>query len=216
MLFRSIIVGALVLRRGTILEPAAPPAPEPPVEQVHKPAIPSVQEIDKTAKTETEVSAPKKINMHNVLSAARGWGPIHTSWYGKEAPDFTMTDINGKEHKLSDYQGRDVMIIFWATWCMPCVIEVPHLISLRNAMGEDELAMLAISNERPGTVKKFTAARKINYTVLLDNRRMPRPYSSITGLQSTFFIDAEGKIKLITEGLISLGEIKAILRAEWP
>ncbi len=148
----AIIVGALVLRRGTILEPAALPAPEPPVEHEHKPAVPSIQEIDKTVKTETGVSAPAKISLHNVLSAARTWGPIHTSWYGKEAPDFTMTDINGKEHKLSDYRGRDVMIIFWATWCMPCVIEVPHLISLRNAIGEDELAMLAISNERPGRV----------------------------------------------------------------
>jgi len=150
-----------------------------------------------------------------IIKNARSWGPAYQSWLGKMAPDFTLTDITGKQHKLSDYRGKDVMIIFWATWCRPCLIEMPHLIALRNTIGEDKLAMLAISNERPALVENFAAQKKINYTVFSsDPRAMPAPFSRIKGIPCSFFIGPEGKIKLATEGLLSLGEMKAILQAD--
>jgi thiol-disulfide isomerase/thioredoxin len=75
----------------------------------------------------------------------RGWGPIYPNWYGKEAPDFNVTDITGKQHTLSQYRGKNVMLIFWATWCNPCIQEIPDLIKLRKTYSEDKLAMLGIS-----------------------------------------------------------------------
>lgn len=155
-----------------------------------------------------------KISLNNIIKAARTWGPAYTSWSGRTAPDFTSTDIVGKQHKLSDYRGKNVMIIFWATWCRPCLMEIPHLIELRNTISEDKLAMLAISNENPALVKKFVANRKIDYTVLLNPADIPAPYSMVGSIPSSFFIDAEGKIKLGTVGVLSLDEIKAILQAE--
>ena len=82
-------------------------------------------------------------DMEAIVRKARNWGPAFLDWYGKAAPDFTLKDINGKEHSLSQYNGRDVMLIFWATWCGPCVMEVPHLKELRQTVSEDKLAMLA-------------------------------------------------------------------------
>ncbi|UCE99326.1 MAG: TlpA family protein disulfide reductase [Planctomycetota bacterium] len=162
-----------------------------------------------------------KLSINNVIRAARSWGPVYTSWYGQKAPDFKLVDINGKEHRLSDYVGRDVMIIFWATWCGPCLIEIPHLIELRKTVEEDKLAMLAISYKTimpPNTTKmvqRLVERQKINYTVFsVDINDMPVPYNQIKGIPSSFFIDREGKIKLATEGLLSLGAIKAILAAE--
>ena len=73
--------------------------------------------------------------------------------------------------------------------------------------------MLAISNEKLTLVKKFVAEGKINYTVLTDPGALPGPYNAINAIPSSFFIDPEGKIKLATSGLISLGEIKAIIQA---
>ena len=153
-------------------------------------------------------------SLEQIISAARTWEPSFKSWNGKPAPDFTLSDIEGKEHKLSDYKGKDVLIVLWATWCPPCRMEIPHLIELRNTKSKDNLAMLAITNERPDVVKKFVAQAKMNYTILLDPGVLPAPYNSVRGIPSGFFIDSEGKIKLATTGLVSLDEIKAILQAE--
>jgi peroxiredoxin len=183
---------------------------------------PVVEKPPKNVKPEVAVPAgPKKIHLTDVIKAARKWRPAYTHWVGETALDFTLTDINGKQHKLSDYRGKDVLITFWATWCSPCKVEVPHLVALRNLISEDKLAILAISytsilpRETPEKVKAFVKQNKINYTVFsVDRRTMPTPFRRITGIPCSFFIDPQGRIKLATEGLVSLGETKAILQAE--
>lgn len=166
----------------------------------------------KNADSDTE----RKLSMHDVIRNANGWGPVYQRWYGKQAPDFALTDLNGKTHKLSDYRGKNVMLVFWATWCPPCIVEVPHLIALRDMVSKDKLAILAISNEHQNLVKKFVKKKKMNYTVFSGNAgHIPAPYNTINSLPSSFFIDSEGKIKIATSGMMSLGDTKAILRAEW-
>jgi peroxiredoxin len=164
-------------------------------------------------------AATPKASLSDVIKTARGWMPVYRSWYHKPAPDFVLTDLKGSVHKLSDYHGRDVLLIFWATWCPPCQMEAPHLVELRRTISEEKLAMLAISNEKTDVVEKFVAQRGINYTVLLDRGNMPEPFGfmriySTVGVPCSFFIDREGKIKLATAGLLSLNAISAILQAE--
>jgi peroxiredoxin len=178
----------------------------------------TLQKADIIASTK----ASPKTNLSDIVRAARMWGPAYSFSFGQEAPDFSLTDINGKQHKLSDYRGKDVMIIFWATWCGPCRAEVPELITLRNSIGEDKLAILAISYqskyplETAEKVENFVEQNKVNYTVFsVDSAAMPFLFSHVSGIPCSFFINPEGKIKLATEGLLSLGEIKAILGAEY-
>jgi peroxiredoxin len=197
--------------------------PEEPTQTKHYPeqakSEPVAKNISESAKTAANVSAVPKVRLYDVIKAARTWQPVYTSLYRKPAPDFTLTDLTGKEHKLSDYRGKDVLLIFWATWCPPCRMEVPDLSELRRTVSEDKLAMLAISNERPDVVKKFVADQMINYTIFLDKGNMPAPFGFMriyrtTGVPCSFFINAEGKIKLAASGLLSLDEIKAVLQAE--
>ena len=204
----AIVLIAAVMVTGCKKQPAELTQSEPPTE--------STGEL---TKTDTEPAASPKMSLNDVIKAARTWGPAYQSWYGKTAPDFTLTDITGKQHRLSDYRGKDVILVFWATWCPPCRVEIPHLIELRKTVGEDKLVMLAISNEKPDLVKGFVAKQRINYTVLLDKGNMPEPFGVMriyrtTGIPGSFFINPEGKIKLATAGLISLDETKAILQAE--
>ena len=228
----TIIFAATLTLQGCKKQPAEQahtehnnnkPSPSAPVvESPGKPASPKTDIIvSPKPSLKTSLKTSPKTSLNDVIRAAKTWAPAYTYWVGKMAPDFTLTDINGKQHTLSDYRGKNVMIIFWATWCGPCKAEVPHLIALRNLIGEDKLAMLAvsyISTFPPETTKKvtdFVEQNKINSTVFsIDGSTMPLPFSRITGIPCSFFIDSEGKIKLATEGLLSLGEIKAILQAE--
>jgi cytochrome c biogenesis protein CcmG/thiol:disulfide interchange protein DsbE len=157
-------------------------------------------------------SAP---SLQDIVKSAETWGAAFTSWTGKDAPNLTVEDIESRTHKLSDYRGRDVLVVFWATWCPACNAEIPHLIELRKIFPQEKLAILAISNEQPEHLKHFAAAKKINYSVASsDVGALPAPFSSVTSIPATFFIDRKGVIKLAAEGLVSLEETKAIIQAE--
>ena len=173
-------------------------------------------------KPETNVENPTEgMSLNDVIRNRRYWDTAFTSWYGQVAPDFTLTDIAGKQHKLSDYRGKNVMLIFWATWCGPCIREIPDLVELRKTIGEDKLTMLAISyitTVPPNTteiVKSFVERQNINYPVLSVNKSdVSAPYNQMSGIPCSFFIDPEGKIKLATLGVLSLDTMKAILQAK--
>ena len=149
-----------------------------------------------------------------IISRRSSWNPILGSWYGKAMPDFTVKDILGKTHSLSDYRGRNVVVVMWATWCRPCLQEIPHLVALREIMPADKLAILAISNEPVELVKETAHSNNISYTVISHQGVLPEPFSSIRGYPSAFFIKPDGTLKLVTEGMSYLGEMKAIILAE--
>lgn len=228
----TIMVIAVVILAVVYRQPAEPTAAEAaqkvrkdPQRQYPQQAPGSQSNYETAAPKSHETAAPKSrrtaarknhktASIKDIIRAAGSWRPIYRYWYGRMASDFTLTDINGRRHKLSSYHGKDVLLIFWATWCGPCRVEIPHLIELRKTVSEDELAMLAISNEGTALLKRFVAEQKINYTVLSDASTLPSPYNQVRAIPASFFIDTEGKIKLAVEGMMSLGEIKAVLEAE--
>jgi peroxiredoxin len=151
-------------------------------------------------------------NLEDIINSRKTWNTSFRSWAGKTAHDFAVTDIDGNQHKLSDYKGKNVMVVFWATWCPACNIEIPHLIDLRKTYGEDKLAILAISNEPAGLLKQFATEKGINYKLTTPrNSPLPPPFADVRAIPTTFFIDKNGTIKLAAEGLVSLEESKAIL-----
>ena len=169
----------------------------------------------KLADVNSKPAALAKMRLEDIILQARTWDPAYKSWLGRQAPDFTLSDITGRQHKLSDYRGQNVVIVFWTTWCGPCKAEIPNLIALRNTVSTDNLAILAISSgEQAQRVINFASANRMNYTVLLDNGNLPSPFNKINYIPCSFFVRPDGKIKLAASGLMSLGEIKAIIQAD--
>ncbi|MFC1781543.1 redoxin domain-containing protein [Planctomycetota bacterium] len=126
-------------------------------------------------------------------------------WIGKNAPDFTVTDIKGTKHSLSDYKGKNVLVVFWATWCPACNLEIPHLIELRNMFEKDELAIITISNEDTEDLKEFVAEKQMNYTVTVPGEAaLLNPFAQVTAIPTTFFIDTQGVINDVIVGLVTL------------
>jgi len=194
-IFSIMIILAVLIGAGCKRKPAEPSPPEGPGPAPVKPGP----------------GAEKSLNQ--IIQDAKTWTHAFKQWQGKLAPEFTLSDITGKEHKLSKYRGRSVIINFWATNCGACRLEIPHLIELQNTLGQDKLAILGISNETPELVKGFAAQQKISYTIVAEPGPMPSPFDSVEYTPTNFFIDSQGRIKLASIGLMSADEIKAVLQA---
>ena len=115
----------------------------------------------------------------------------------KEAPDFTLADINGNKKMLSDYKGRVVILDFWATWCPPCRAEVPHFIALYNEYREKGLEIIGVTLDHNAeeVARSFAEENGINYTVLLGDRQVSDLYGGIMSIPTTFVIDKDGLIR---------------------
>ncbi len=111
-----------------------------------------------------------------------------------EAPDFTLVTLKGDTISLSDYKGKVVIIDFWATWCGPCVREIPHYIELQKEYGDSGLVVIGIALDAPERVEKFAEARKLNYPVAIGDKELANRYGGIKFIPTTFVIDQEGRI----------------------
>jgi peroxiredoxin len=157
-----------------------------------------------------------KAGLQTIINgASQRWDAIAKESWGTLAPDFTLTDIEGNPHKLSDYRGKDVILAFWATTHTTCKLQIPPLKELRENYPKDKLAILSISNEPAAVVKGVAAEQGISYTVLLSSGPLASPYREVGQyVPSTLFIDPEGRIKLAIRGVVPAADAKAILLAQ--
>jgi peroxiredoxin len=116
---------------------------------------------------------------------------------GKPAPAFTLQDLNGKSISLSDFRGKVVILDFWATWCPPCVREIPHFIELYEQYKDRGFAMVGISLDHAGisTVKSFVRKYRVNYPILMADGQVGNAYGGIPSIPTTFVIDSAGNIR---------------------
>ena len=115
---------------------------------------------------------------------------------GEVAPDFTVRDIDGNLHKLSDYRGRPVWLNFWASWCPPCRAENPDIQAVYDANRDAGLAVLGIAiGEDSGTVKDYAGRAGLTYTIGLDGGTDIAATYRIVGIPTHFFIDKDGILR---------------------
>jgi cytochrome c biogenesis protein CcmG/thiol:disulfide interchange protein DsbE len=122
---------------------------------------------------------------------------------GKPAPDFSLTDLNDKHYRLSDFRGKVVFLNFWATWCKPCREEMPSMEILSKNFEKDGLVILAVSIDRVTTTKDippFIKGMNLTFPVLVDSwGKTDKPYKRM-GVPETFIIDQQGIIQEIVIG----------------
>jgi peroxiredoxin len=156
-----------------------------------------------------------RVSIQNIVKAANDrWTPAFQEWWEKPAPDFTLTDIDGQTHRLGDYRGRDVVVVFWTTWYATCKKEVQHWKELRSAYPKDKLAILAISSEPTALLKKAAEEQGVNYTLLTTSGNLPAPFDKIETVPSSFFIGADGRFKVAINGMVPATDSKAIVQAQ--
>ena len=122
---------------------------------------------------------------------------------GRPAPDFELIGPDGKPGKLSDYRGKAVVLNFWATWCTPCKIEMPHLARSHTAF-QDKLTVLAVSSEeQQATVQAFLGQNPLPFPILLDQTGDVSRQYRVRGLPTTFFIGPDGMVLEQNRGAFS-------------
>ncbi len=120
-----------------------------------------------------------------------------------QAYDFTLTSIDGKKVKLSDFKGKVVVLDFWATWCAPCREGIPDLIDIQKSYSKDVQVIGITVDENPmKVVPPFAKEYKINYPILIGTDEVYQKYGGIDAIPTTFIISKDGKILKKHIGLV--------------
>ncbi len=122
---------------------------------------------------------------------------------GTPVPEFQFTTADGAVRTLKDYAGKGVVLNFWATWCIPCVAEMPALAKLAALVDPAHVAILPLSSDRAGAaaVQKFFDAQGITgLPILLDQRGDAARAFGSRGIPTTVLIDARGRERARLEG----------------
>ncbi|MGK7346350.1 MAG: peroxiredoxin family protein [Candidatus Nitrospinota bacterium M3_3B_026] len=119
------------------------------------------------------------------------------------APDFTLPSISGGDISLSNLRGKWVFVNFWATWCGPCVVEMPMMNKLHKKLAGKPFEMVAISiDDLPAErVRQFVEEMGLDFTVLLDRDNKTSRMYGIVSIPQTYIIDPEGRIVSKANGM---------------
>ncbi len=115
---------------------------------------------------------------------------------GDPAPDFSLKDRQGKTWVLSQLKGQVVFINFWATWCPPCLEELPSMQKLYTTLPKENFKMLAIlSKDKPALADFLADQKSLTMPILDDSQNQAGSKYSLTGLPETFIIDKQGILR---------------------
>ena len=132
------------------------------------------------------------------------------------APDFNLEDQNGNFIRLSDYKGQVVIVNFWATWCPPCLKEIPDFIALQKAYGNQDFQIIGIALDDEEAVLKYANETGLNYPTMVvetEGIALAKRYGNDIGaLPYTAIINSNGEISNTITGELSKKRAKEILK----
>ena len=136
------------------------------------------------------------------------------SLLNKKAPEFTRKDLNGVNLDLAGFRGKVVLLDFWASWCAPCLVEMPRFAQWQRRYGPQGLQVIGISmDDDPALARKLYARLKLNYPVAMGDEELGHLYGGVLGLPLTFLIDRNGEVRAQFRGEPDLKAIEARLKA---
>ncbi|AWB11059.1 Peroxiredoxin [Thermodesulfobium acidiphilum] len=131
---------------------------------------------------------------------------------GKLAPNFKLKDMAGFEVNLSQYRGKPLLLVFWATWCPHCRVEMPQINKLYKSFKEDVLVFGINEEDEESRILKFMSDYPLSFPILPDkNGEVARLYK-VNSIPAVFFIDPSGVIRNVDVGETSITTIENWLK----
>ena len=131
---------------------------------------------------------------------------------GPEAPDFTLSALQGGDVRLRDLRGKVVLLDFWASWCGPCRRELPVIEKLHRDFQRKGLVVLGINDEDPETSQRFVQANRYSFSTLVDSRREVHRTYKVTAIPTVYVIDRKGRVVVRFVGGRGEPELAAAIR----
>jgi thiol-disulfide isomerase/thioredoxin len=120
-----------------------------------------------------------------------------------ESPPLALNDLGNHSHDLMDYRGQVMLINFWATWCPPCIIEMPSMQRLKDKLTSRPFRILAVNvKESEGTIWKFHKLVKVDFPLLLDRDGQASEDWQVVVYPSSFLVDTRGNIRYQATGML--------------
>jgi thiol-disulfide isomerase/thioredoxin len=126
------------------------------------------------------------------------------SWlFAASAEAFTMVDAKGKTHRLQDYKGKWVLVNFWATWCPPCLEEMPDLQKLHETRKDLVVIGIAMDYKDPQYVVSFAEDLLVTFPIVLGNQKIASQIGRISGLPTTYLYSPQGTLAAQNVGALT-------------
>ena len=129
-----------------------------------------------------------------------------------QAQGFSFKDTAGKIHSLTDYRGKWVLVNFWATWCPPCLEEIPDLVSLYESRKDVMVIGIVMDYRDPKTVLKFVDSLAISYPIVFGNKSIAAQVGPVSMLPTTYLFNPAGRPAAYKVGIISRESLEDFMR----
>jgi len=137
-----------------------------------------------------------------------------TATTAQQAPAWNLKDLDGHDVSSAQFKGKVLVVDFWATWCGPCVSEIPGYIELQKKYGKDGLVIVGVSLDRksPQYVQKFAQDHGMNYTIVMGDDAVVDAFGGFDAIPTTFLINRSGRIVHKKTGAMPPAEYEELVK----